>query len=50
MEVEITIPENWNDVSLEQYIKYYKSIKPYEGTEDFQIKIVENAMYYLCGI
>jgi hypothetical protein len=50
MEIEITIPENWNDVSLEQYIKYYKSIKAYEGTEDFSIKMVENAMYYLCGI
>jgi hypothetical protein len=50
MELEITIPENWNDISLQKYLKYYKSIKPYEGTEDFQVKIAENAMYYLCGI
>ena len=50
MELEIRIPENWNDVTLEQYLKYYKSIKPYEGLEEFGSKIVENAIYHLCGV
>ena len=50
MELEIKVPQNWNDVTLEQYIKYYKSIKPYEGLEDYESKIIENAVYYLCGV
>jgi hypothetical protein len=50
MELEIVIPENWNDVTLEQYLKYYKSIKPYEGLDEFASKIVENAIYHLCGV
>jgi len=50
MELEIKVPQNWNDVTLEKYVKYYKSIKPYEGLEEFGSKIVENAVYYLCGV
>ena len=50
MELEIKVPQNWNDVTLEKYLKYYKSIKPYEGLEDFESKIIENAVYHLCGV
>jgi hypothetical protein len=50
MELEIVIPENWNDVTLEQYLKYYKSVKPYEGLDEFGSKMVENAIYHLCGV
>ena len=50
MELEIKVPQNWNDVTLEKYLKYYKSIKPYEGLEDFESKVIENAVYHLCGV
>jgi len=50
MELDIRIPENWQDVSLQQYLKFYKAIKPYEGSEDYSAKIVEIAAYYLCNI
>jgi len=50
MELEIKVPQNWNDVTIEKYIKYYKSIKPYEGSEDYESKILENAVYHLCGV
>lgn len=50
MELNIRIPENWNDVSLQQYLKFYKAMKPYEGADNYDIKIIEVAAYYLCNI
>jgi hypothetical protein len=48
--MEIIIPENWSEVSLEQYVKFYKSIRPYENTKDYEKKILENSIYHFCGI
>jgi hypothetical protein len=50
MELNIRIPENWNDVSLQQYLKFYKAMKPYEGADNYDTKIIEVAAYYLCSI
>lgn len=50
MEINITIPESWQDVSLQQYLKFYKAMKPYEGSEEYSTKIIEIAAYYLCNI
>ena len=50
MEMTITIPENWSEVTLEQYMKFYKSIKPYEKTDQYERKVLENAIYYFCNI
>lgn len=50
MEINITIPENWQEVTLEQYMKFYKAVKPYEQTEDYHQKLLERAMYYFCNI
>ena len=48
--MEITIPENWQEITLEQYIRFYKSVKPYQGTDDYQRKALENAIYYFCNV
>lgn len=48
--MEITIPENWQEVTLEQYMKFYKAIKPYEKTEQYNKKILESAIYYFCNV
>jgi len=48
--MEITIPENWQEVKLEDYIRFYKSVKPYESTDDYQRKVLENSIYYFCGV
>jgi hypothetical protein len=50
MDIEIIVPESWQDVSLQQYLKFYKAMKPYEGSEDYGTKIIEIAAYYLCNI
>lgn len=48
--MEIIIPESWSEVSLEQYMKFYKAIKPYEKTEQYNKKILESAIYYFCNV
>ena len=48
--MEIIIPENWSEVTLEQYMRFYKSVKPYEKTDDYQKKALENSIYYFCGV
>ena len=50
MELEIVIPENWQDVRLEHYLKYYRAIKPYKELEEFNAKLIELAFYHLCGV
>jgi hypothetical protein len=50
MEINITIPESWQDVTLQQYLKFYNAMKPYDGAEEYSTKIVEVAAYYLCNI
>ena len=50
MEINITIPESWQDVTLQQYLKFYNAMKPYDGAEEYTTKIVELAAYYLCNI
>jgi hypothetical protein len=50
MEINITIPESWQDVTIQQYLKFYNAMKPYDGAEEYSTKIVEVAAYYLCNI
>jgi hypothetical protein len=50
MEIEIRIPESWQDVTIQQYLKFYNAMKPYDGAEEYTTKIVEVAAYYLCNI
>lgn len=50
MDIEIIVPESWQDVSLQQYLKFYKAMKPYQDSDDYTTKIVEIAAYYLCNI
>ena len=35
MKVTITYPESWADIKLSQYLRYYKVIKPYVDTEEY---------------
>jgi hypothetical protein len=50
MEINIRIPESWQDVTLQQYLKFYNAMKPYDGAEEYSTKIIEVAAYYLCNI
>jgi len=50
MEIEIRIPENWQDITLPQYLKFYNTIKPYIGTNEYEIKMLERSAYYFCNI
>ena len=36
MKITITYPESWAEIKYSQYIKYYKHVKPYEGTDEFE--------------
>lgn len=48
--MEITIPESWSEITLEQYLKFYKSVKPYQDTDQYQTKVLENSIYHFCGV
>jgi hypothetical protein len=50
MKKEYNIPENWNDVKIKDYLKFYQSIKPFEGMPEFADKLLDRASLYLCGI
>lgn len=50
MEINIRIPESWQDVTIQQYLKFYNAMKPYDGAEEYSTKIIEVAAYYLCNI
>ena len=50
MELEIVIPENWNEVTLEKYLKFFNAIKPYIGTTEYETIVLERFAYYFCGI
>ena len=50
MNIEITIPEGWEDVKLGQFMDYMKALKPYEGTPEYEVVKYEKAMNHFCNI
>ena len=50
MNIEITIPESWEDIKLGQYMEYMRAVKPYQGAEDFEVVQYEKAMNHFCNI
>ena len=50
MELEIVIPESGTEVSLERYLKFFNTIKPYLGTEEYERVVLERFAYYFCGV
>jgi len=50
MTITVTVPEAWEDIKLSQYVQYMKAIKPYEGTEDFEIIRLEKAINHFCNV
>lgn len=50
MKIKITYPESWAEISLPQYLEYYKYVKPYEGTEEFGHKSLQSAALHFCKV
>lgn len=50
MKIEVIYPESWADVKYSQYSKYYKVIKPYINTDEFEKKSVEAAALHFCNV
>ena len=50
MEIKINIPESWQEITLPQYLKFYNTIKPYVGTNEYEVKMLERSAYYFCNI
>ena len=46
-EIEISIPQGYEDVTLKKYLTLQKELKNYEGEEDAQAAVL---VTYLCGI
>jgi hypothetical protein len=46
-EIEISIPQGYEDVTLKKYLTLQKELNNYEGEEDAQIAVL---VTYLCGI
>lgn len=49
-EIEINIPESWADIKLPQYLDFYKAIKPYEGTDEYQRIVFERSILHFCNV
>ena len=50
MKVTITYPESWADIKLSQYLRYYKVIKPYVDTEEYDKISLETAALHFCNV
>lgn len=50
MNIEITVPEGWEDIKLNQYMDYVKALKPYEGVPEYDVIKYEKAINYFCNI
>ena len=50
MNLEITIPESWEDIKLNQFMEYMRAVKPYQGTEEFEVIQYEKAMNHFCNM
>ena len=50
MKLEITIPESWADIKLSDYLEYAKSLRPYEGSEEYPLVVYEKALNHFCNI
>jgi hypothetical protein len=50
MELEITIPEGWEDIKLSKYLAYAKALKPYEGAVDYEQVMYEKAINHFCDL
>ena len=51
--MKITIPENWNEVLLSDYLEYWKRIKPYLNAEDEDLLnavAVDTALTQICKV
>ena len=53
MKQKISIPENWNEILLSDYLNYYKRIKPYLNSNDEDLLnnvAIDNAVTQLCKV
>ncbi len=50
MKLTITYPESWAEITLPQYLEYYKYVKPYEGTEEYNNKVLQSAALHFCKV
>jgi hypothetical protein len=46
----INCPNSWADVKLENYLNFYKQIKPYIGTEEYGEKAIINGIFSFTNI
>jgi hypothetical protein len=49
-DIEIKIPETWSEIRLSQYLAFYKAIKPYEGTNEYDRIVFERSVLHFCNI
>lgn len=50
MNLEITIPEGWEDIKLDKYLAYAKALKPYEGSPEYEQVMYEKAINHFCDL
>lgn len=50
MRLTITYPESWAEITLPQYLEYYKFVKPYEGSDEFGHKSLQSAALHFCKV
>jgi len=50
MQITISYPESWAEIKLSDYLKFYKQVKPYEGTDEAAKINLEAAALHFCKV
>lgn len=50
MQITIRYPEDWSKISYKSFMQYHNAVKPYEGTEKENSKILESGALYFCNV
>jgi hypothetical protein len=50
MQITVTYPESWEEIKLEQYLKFYRATKPYENTDQYEEEALEAGALHFCKV
>ena len=50
MKLTITYPDSWADIKYSQYMNYFKQVRSYEGTDQFERISLEAAAIHFCNV
>lgn len=50
MKITVTYPESWAEIKYKDYMQYFNTVKPYDGTDQMARKNLEAGALYFCKV